>query len=396
MDKADGAVQSANVGNCYIPLMATLSLSPHVLAWAAHKGGFSVEDLARKIAAPSKVESFTEGKLTPSQAKKVASVARIPFGYLFLSEPPELAYPKLPDLRQLPDAEPLSDGFYEVVSDVLRKQEWFTEYLQEAEVDRPSFVGRYAGREDNNLAELVAADITQTLQINTDLRKAQGTVEEYYSLVAERLEGVGVLVFKSSIVKGNTHWGLPATQFRGFALADPIAPVVFVNASDWPSAWVFTLLHEAAHLWLGYSGVSDVSPATSYGHAGVEALCNRIAAEVLTPVGEFIERWKSVDATHLVLLSRHFRVSQLVIARRALELKLITKQDYLLAAEAAKKAASAAGGGGDGISNIPVWNSKRFTKAVVAKAMTGELMLRDAGSLLNTTPYCVIQLGKRK
>src|SRR4051794_41045070 len=136
--------------------MATLTLSPHVLEWAANKVGLSVGDLAGQVAAPSKKEAFLNGKLTPTQVEKVAAIARVPFGFLFLPEPPILERPQLPDLRQVTDATPLSDNFYDTLSDILQKQEWFADYLKDGEVEGPAFVGKYADAISADVAPKVA------------------------------------------------------------------------------------------------------------------------------------------------------------------------------------------------------------------------------------------------
>lgn len=376
--------------------MAILSLSPHVLEWAAQKVGLSLEDMGGRVAAPSKRQAFMQGKLTPAQAEQVASIAKVPFGYLFLETPPELERPDLPDLRQLADAEPLSDNFYDVLADVARKQEWFADHLREGEMDGPAFVGKFAASNDPHLVSAIAADISSVLQLDPDNRRGLTSVEGFYSFLAERLEYAGVLVFKSGIVGANTRRPLSPREFRGFAIVDPLAPAIFVNGADWPSAWAFTLVHEAAHIWLGHSGVSNTSPSSlSSPEADVEVICNRVAAEVLTPTAEFLSIWKELDASHFAVLSRYFRVSQLVIARRALDLGLVPKFAYLAAADASRRAAEAVSGGGDGYNNILVRNSKRLTRAVVARALAGDMMLRYAGSLLNASPRSVVELGRR-
>src|SRR3546814_16138482 len=55
---------------------------------------------------------------------------------------------------------------------------------------------------------------------------------------------------------GSHHSAIDIDAFRGFALADPIAPFVVINDRDAKTAWSFTLLHEVAHLWIGATGVS--------------------------------------------------------------------------------------------------------------------------------------------
>ena len=49
---------------------------------------------------------------------------------------------------------------------------------------------------------------------------------------------------RSGIAAGNTRRSLSIKEFRGFAISDPIAPVVFINGKDWASAQIFTIAHE--------------------------------------------------------------------------------------------------------------------------------------------------------
>ncbi|WP_206743056.1 ImmA/IrrE family metallo-endopeptidase, partial [Pseudoalteromonas undina] len=60
---------------------------------------------------------------------------------------------------------------------------------------------------------------------------------------------------RNSVVGNNTHRSLDRDEFRGFAIADDHAPVIFINATDTPQAQIFTLLHEFVHLLINESGV---------------------------------------------------------------------------------------------------------------------------------------------
>ncbi len=372
--------------------MTTLTLETEVLEWAAEQIGESLGKLSESLARRDKDRAaIRTGRLTPSQATKFARVTRVPFGFLFLDKPPAVLHAELPDLRQSPQASPLSDDFHEVLEDARRKQQWFSDYLRSSGIPAPSFVGLYkAGKKPS--AETLATTISESLGLTGEERRESPTQEAYFSALSARAEAAGILVLKSGIVRSNTRRALTPGEFRGFALADPFAPLVFVNGKDWEVAWVFTLMHEIAHIFLGESGVSDIG--VSQPGQGVEALCNAAAAELLVPRKEFLKAFEITS--DLSALAKRFRVSRLVIARRALELDRITAAEYQSAASYSAKAKPPAGeGGGSAYANIPVRNSKRLTKALVISAAAGRTLFREAASLLNVKPDTVAGLAQR-
>ncbi len=368
--------------------MEILTLSPTVLEWAAEQVGESLASLAEVVVKrDSDRARLMQGQLTASQATKVSKVTGVPFGLLFLQEPPELARPSIPDLRQTLNATPLGADFLEVLEDAVRKQQWFIDQLRDAGAEPLRFVGRFKG---SKAVGEIAADIVKTLKLDTAVRRAAASVDAYFTAIAERAESAGCLVMKSGIVRSNTHRPLSVAEFRGFAVVDPLAPLVFINGRDAVVASVFTLVHELAHIWVGESGVSDLSSAAL---RGIERLCNQVAAEVLVPKDEFLSQWKSKLNGDVAAVARFFRVSQLVVARRAFDYGLISQSEYNAIAN--RRVPPPTSGGGSPYRSIPSRNSKRLTRALVNSALAGETMLREAASLLNVRPETVMELGRR-
>ncbi|GAB3471979.1 XRE family transcriptional regulator [Azotobacter salinestris] len=365
--------------------MSQALINPQILTWSRLRAGLSEMDVASKL--PVKAEKVSEweaGESRPTfkQAQKWATLAHIPFGFLFLREPPVEKLP-LPDLRTvegMASSEPSLD-LLDTVKDVLRKQDWYIEYLQDHERERLPFVGRYSTRAP---AKEVVADIRQTLGVNADARRLD--YENYMRTLIEAAEAAGILVMRSGIAVGNTHRKLNVGEFRGFAISNALAPVVFINSADAPSARLFTLMHELAHIWIGSSGISD---GNTTGGRREETFCNAVAGEFLVPEDSFRALWNSDIPweDNLAPLASHYHVSPLVIGRRARDLGYIGNDQYGAYYRRILKAfQNKEGGGGDYYRTATAKNSTRFSNAVIAEARSGRLLLRDAGKLLGVQP----------
>lgn len=372
--------------------METLQISPTILRWAADQRGLSLDALVDLLDKPKKRDALVAGKFSIKEAETLAQKTHIPFGYFFLDTPPAAARRSLPDLRQLPSHEPLSIDFFDVLDDVLRKQQWYQEYLQKHGAQKLDFVGKYQANAKPPAAQ-IAADIWRTLDVTDQEREQCKDHSKFFALLSEKAENIGILVFKNGIVKSNTHRGLSVSEFRGFAIADALAPVVFINGKDSEAAWIFTLAHEIAHIWLGESGVSDLAVNQQTSGNALEVYCNRIAAELLTPEAPFLDAWAQTPSPQFDTLSKAFKVSPLVIARRAFDLGKIDWPTYQKVSSAGNKQKSS--NGGDPYKSYPLRNSKRLTHAIVSTAMSGNMMLREAASLLNVKPDTVMELSKR-
>ena len=357
-----------------------------MLRWARDRVGLEIPEAA--IAAGVKVEKFHEwesGYTQPTfkQAQSLANALHMPFGYFFLHEIPadELA---LPDLRTVggATADHPSVNLKEIIRHTMLRQAWYIEFLKEQGAQPLPFVGRF--NTNSNVAN-IARDIREVLGV--DVEQGQRNWDTYYRELIEASERAGVLVMRSGIVGNNTHRKLDVGEFRGFAISHPLAPVIFINSSDAPSARLFTLLHELAHIWLGKSGISDAAPGSTRLE---EVVCNAVAGEFLVPSEIFTEMWLASNddiSVRLAEFARRFHVSRLVIIRRALDMGFVNREAYLTFYRSELVSFRAKGGGGGNFyRNAGAKNSSRFAKAVIAEAFSGRLLLREAGKLLGVQP----------
>jgi Zn-dependent peptidase ImmA (M78 family)/transcriptional regulator with XRE-family HTH domain len=365
--------------------MSQALINPSILSWSRQRAGLSEFDVAHGLPVkPEKVFEWESGESLPTfkQAQKWATIAHIPFGFLFLKSPPAEELP-LPDLRTVGGAVPSkpSLNLIDTIKDVLGKYHWYLEYLNEHQSVQLPFVGRFSV--DESVGQVVA-DMRQTLGVVENT--ARPAYDEYFRTLVAAAEAVGILVMRSGIVGANTHRKLDVGEFRGFALSDAKAPVVFINSADAPSARLFTLIHELAHIWIGSSGIS--SGSINIGRQD-EVFCNAVAGEFLVPEASFLEGWNhNVEwFENLPILASHFRVSKLVIARRACDLNLISNtyysNYYLTELESFRNKEKS---GGSFYLNAGAKNSNRFSKAVLAEALSGRILLRDAAKLLGLQP----------
>jgi len=269
------------------------------------------------------------------------------------------------------------------------RQGWFREYALASRLPELDFV---ASATINQSPTIVAAAMAERLGFDVADRAACRSWEEALRRFIAQAEAIGLLVMVSGIVLSNTHRPLDPQEFRGFALVDRRAPLVFINGADSKSAQMFTLAHELAHIWLGSSALSDLSAAPVNGHRREEIWCNAVAAELLAPLAAVraaVQPDEPLDQA-VARLTRHFKVSTLVMLRRLLDANLINRAtfDQAWAAERERLrrlAARVDAGGGDFYRTTLSRVGKRFARAVVESTLEGQTLYRDAFRMLGVS-----------
>lgn len=364
--------------------MTRVAIHPEMFRWARERAGIDSFSLAARF---KRLEAWEAGEAQPTvrQLEDYARATHAPVGYFFLPEPPLELLP-IPDFRTVANraiARP-SPNLLDMVYACQQRQDWYRDHARVTGQSPLPFVGSLTKAISPVEA---AAQLRQVLGFSVEARRACLTWAEALRSFIEQADQAGVMVMVSGVVLNNNARHLDPQEFRGFALSDEYAPLVFINGADSKAAQMFTLAHELAHLWLGQTALSDVSADVVSDNA-TEIWCNKVAAELLVPMVSFLDELMIDEsiADTLKRLARHFKVSSLVILRRLLDAGRIDRNMFFAAYReelARLREIEARGtGGGDFYRTTAARVSKRFARALVESTLEGRTLFRDAFHML--------------
>lgn len=312
-------------------------VNPSVLLWARETSGLSVDEAAQKLGladsrratAAEKLIALESGKREPTRPLilKMAKQYRRPLVAFYLAEIPSQG-DRGHDFRRLPDGSgresvELVDA---LVRDIQARQEAVKAVLLDDDSPPLQFVGSVALKDGRSA---VMESISAQLEFDLEDFRSQRNPEGAFTFLREKVEQAGVFVLLVGNL-GSHHTAISCEAFRGFALADPVAPFIVVNDQDAKAAWSFTLIHELAHIWLGQTGVSG---APKYDDSAVEKFCNDVASEILLPardldtlpiVGESIDQLEAA----IEGFARPRNVSYSMVAYRLFLAGRVSRQDW--------------------------------------------------------------------
>lgn len=372
-----------------------VEVAPDLLHWAVERAGWDEETVERRA---SRFDEWVAGTRRPTlkQLEKFASDTHTPFGLLFLPEPPVENLP-IPDLRTIGNTavpQPSAD-LLDTIYLCQTRQDWYRTYARENGLVEPDFVGSAT---TGTPPMLVADQIRDLLGFDLTERGVFSSGEDARRRLIDRIEHIGVLVMVNGIVGANTRRTLNPEEFRGFALSDPLVPLIFVNGADTKAAQIFTMIHELGHIWLGTSALSDAAMTADDG-VTEELWCNQVAAEVLVPRANLGSDYRGEASTEeLERLAKKYRVSTLVVLKRIFDAELLTWEDYrerydnererVLGILAARRGN---GGGGNYYHTQPIRLSRQFAQAVIASVFGGATSYREAYHLLGTRKHATFE-----
>lgn len=355
-----------------------VNINTNMLTWAIARAGYDLHEFTLKV---PNVQKWLDGDKNPTvkQLEDFSKKVYLPFGYLFLKEPPKEDLP-IPFFRtNKTKVTKVSVNVYDTILLLQKRQDWLREYLTESEFPILEFVGRF---EKSNDVERIVKDIRETLHLDESWASDFRTWQEALNYLSDQIENAGIITVFNGIVENNTKRKIPVEDCRGFVLTDSIAPFMYINNSDSKAAQMFTIVHELAHIWTGHSAGFDfrqLQPAND----PVEKLCDKVAAEFLVPEVTFNDVWKknpNIRAT-----ARFFKVSEIVIARRALDTGKISKAYFFafyneyINREFVKKENQSSGG--DFYATTKKRLSITYASHINNAVKSGKLLYRDAYKL---------------
>lgn len=344
-----------------------------IIKWARERAKFSLQSAATKLnVSETTLQHWEKDTVQPTtrQIENIAKKYYIPFGYLFLNEPLDETL-DIPDYRTIKNKELQTPSLelLDSVYDAQRKQAWLKEIREEEQ--QPPIINTN-NPQDN--AQIISA-IRDLLNIDQMQSEAKN-YESYLSNIIAELDNQGIMVIKNGVVGFNTHRPLDWKEFRGFALYDDYAPLIFINGNDYKSAQIFTIIHELAHILLKESSLDG-----NY-NKNTEQKCNIIAAEILAPT-KIMKEW--YEEKQELKIAHQLKVSSFVILIKAKQLRLIN-QDYFderwkyFKEHYDKLQISSSGG--SFYANLPYKaGGRQFLDAVINYTLSGKLLCRDAYNL---------------
>lgn len=306
--------------------MAELAyITPNVLKWARKSARMTEEIAAAKVSVPAeKLLKWEDGTLQPTirQAQILAKAYKRPFALFFLPEIPKDFLP-LQDFRKK-GSKALTTSSVFIIREIQQKQAWISGLFDENNEEQLSFVGRFSINDD---PAVVANDILSTLGINPSDYKTDNPIREWIKAA----ESNGVFISRASFI--HSRLKLDSEELKGFAIADPLAPFIFINSEDWNAPQLFTLVHELAHIWIAETGISnEIEPDAREKDIfhPVELFCNEVAANVLIPskIFERIDKSAFQNSKKIFRLAKTLGVSSFAFLVRAMKLNIISQGLY--------------------------------------------------------------------
>ena len=225
------------------------NINPEILRWAREDAGVTAAEVAHALGLKEKkgrsaeeryfaLERGDEG-MSWSRVKRLADFYRKPLTTFFMRRPPRRSG-RVADFRTVADAEPRMQGWLRtLVTSFQARQQELRQLLSDDGRDAVRWVGAL---EPNASVDECVILLRDVLRLHFEEQLATANKDKFLALLRSRAEQAGAFVHFATDL-GSWHTQIDADVFRGFCLADDIAPLVVLNGNDAESSKV---IHVAA------------------------------------------------------------------------------------------------------------------------------------------------------
>ena len=376
-----------------------VNIQPEVIHWALSQTQES--KLGDKLM--KNIKHWLDGTKTPTfnQIEDFSKKSNIPLGYFFLQKPPKEYIPLLEyrTVDSIQSANP-SRNLIDTIHEMEAVQDWMISYRKDMGFDVLPIVGSMKGSTDiTAIVDKIRAD----LELDKAWFEKCNNIPNAFNYMRGLLEENGIVVMMNGVVNKNTHRALNVEEFRAFTLVNEWAPLIFINAADSQGARLFSLFHEIVHIWLGEDDLYNDVRNSPDSMKQIEFICNAVAGELMVPQKIFLYKWNQTAAEDLFqrikTISKYFLCSEIVIARKALDNKKITKSAYDQIVENALNAYKAAKenkeSGGNYYNTMTSRLDRCFIRALCESINMGRTSYTEAYRLTNTSRKTFSEVADR-
>jgi Zn-dependent peptidase ImmA (M78 family)/transcriptional regulator with XRE-family HTH domain len=303
-----------------------LSVEPSVLRWARETAGLDIDTAATRIGVkPDRVAKWEGGSLAPTikQVRTMADVYARPFAALLMPEPPaEDVKRDLPDFRR-PEAQShvMTRALQKAMMRAYRQRDALRDVAADLDLPESATTAGYVLDREHE-PETLGGQLRTALDMASIAKSVLLQPEVLLRDLVRQAERLNVTVIQVQRVD--------VAEMRGFSLGDGTCPVVALNGADWPRGKIYTLLHELSHVGFRSNGLCDLQHVQD---AGLERMCDVVAAATLMPAREFLDALGKAQVTPLTadlvrVIGNEFGASGESALLRMIELGAATWDDY--------------------------------------------------------------------
>lgn len=334
--------------------------------------------------------AWQKGEKIPTYNKvlEISRATGIPLGYFFLKKPPkeDISLVNYRTIKSIELKQP-SRALQTTILDMELIQDWLNKQLIKDGYDKNDYVKSL--NVDTDIITL-SQIVRKKLSIKMDWFISCKTAEDSFKFLRKAISDSGIIVMTNGIVRNNTSKPLSIDEFRAFALIDDYAPLIFINTNDSINGRLFSLLHEYIHIGLGENSLYNDRCSCHNEISKTEQICNAVAAEILVPQEIFNNQWSLLNTDedlekNINKLAHYFKCGIVVVARKALENRYISKEQYsLIANNAVQNFKKRKSKGGEFCRSLNSKIDTNFLNYLFRSVEKGNTLYTEAFRLTNT------------